>query len=193
MSRIKDRTGKKYGRLTFVRPTDQRDGGRVVWEMLCDCGNTIYKRYDNVVNGGSVSCGCKLQEIKALIGTRSVRKHHPRISVARQRWACMYRDCNFDLFLKLSQQPCAYCGRGPHRTSSLPSTIAQSEYQKKEGVFTYNGLDRVDNTKGHTEGNVVPCCWTCNHMKGQLTREEFIAHIERVYNHSRTIVSPCSL
>ena len=35
------------------------------------------------------------------------------------------------------------------------------------------GLDRIDNTKGHTEDNVVPCCYECNVARGDnFTHEE---------------------
>jgi len=27
------------------------------------------------------------------------------------------------------------------------------------------GCDRIDNTKGHTQSNCVPCCLTCNHAR----------------------------
>ncbi len=39
------------------------------------------------------------------------------------------------------------------------------------------GVDRVDNKKGYTTDNVVPCCTTCNYMKRVQGPEEFIAHI----------------
>lgn len=28
------------------------------------------------------------------------------------------------------------------------------------------GCDRLDNNKGHTMNNVVPCCWKCNNIRG---------------------------
>lgn len=35
-------------------------------------------------------------------------------------------------------------------------------------------LDRVDNKKGYTIQNVVPCCKICNRAKGELSNEQFI-------------------
>lgn len=41
---------------------------------------------------------------------------------------------------------------------------------------TYNiGLDRIDNSKGHTLDNVVPCCYECNVARGNnFTHEEML-------------------
>ncbi len=67
----------------------------------------------------------------------------------------------FDEYSSLLQQPCFYC-EGP-----LPET----------GV----GLDRVDTLLGYDPGNVVPCCRTCNAVKGdQFTKEEAKAMLEVV-------------
>lgn len=53
-------------------------------------------------------------------------------------------------FIELeSEKPCTYCG--------FPST----------------GLDRLDNSKGHTKVNCVPCCWECNTARmDNFTHEE---------------------
>ncbi len=38
----------------------------------------------------------------------------------------------------------------------------------------YNGIDRIDSSKGYTKDNIVPCCSVCNMMKGTKTVKEFI-------------------
>jgi len=50
-------------------------------------------------------------------------------------------------FTTLIVQPCYYCDR-------------------KDGI--YNGIDRVNNTKGYVNNNCVSCCKKCNFMKGSL-------------------------
>lgn len=48
-------------------------------------------------------------------------------------------------YIALTAQPCYYCG------NKLPHT---------------GGLDRIDNTKGYTSENVLPCCTACNRIRG---------------------------
>lgn len=36
------------------------------------------------------------------------------------------------------------------------------------------GIDRVDNSLGYIDGNMVACCSICNHMKYILSRQDFI-------------------
>jgi len=57
---------------------------------------------------------------------------------------------------KLYKSPCHYCGIEPKQ-------IFQS--QSGGESFIYNGLDRLENSKGYTLENVVPCCKPCNLVK----------------------------
>jgi 5-methylcytosine-specific restriction endonuclease McrA len=67
--------------------------------------------------------------------------------------------------------PCHYCGLPPYTVS----------HRKKDQAFVYTGIDRVDNEKGYTPDNVVPCCGVCNFMKGKLGLEQFLAQIKRIH------------
>ena len=40
-------------------------------------------------------------------------------------------------------------------------------------------LDRIDNSKGYSEDNVLPCCWNCNSLRrNKLSVEETIKIIQ---------------
>lgn len=57
------REGDRFGKLTAIRPTQQRSAKSIVWECLCDCGNTISVRATNLTSGHTTSCGCTKQEL----------------------------------------------------------------------------------------------------------------------------------
>jgi hypothetical protein len=96
---------------------------------------------------------------------------------------CRYSegDITFDKFLELSQQPCHYCGSAP---SNKVNKIPKGRNNYNDYWFTYNGLDRIDSSKSHTIDNCVPCCFTCNTAKSDMTVNEFISWIRKVYSHS---------
>lgn len=56
--KAKDLTGQRFGKLTAIRLTEERQAKCVVWECQCDCGNTTYVRSGNLTNGNTQSCGC---------------------------------------------------------------------------------------------------------------------------------------
>ena len=75
------------------------------------------------------------------------------------------RNINFALtktrFNELILQPCFYCNH------------------KKNGEV--NGIDRLNNNQGYQEDNVVPCCETCNIMKGSQHPQEFVDKLHAIY------------
>jgi 5-methylcytosine-specific restriction endonuclease McrA len=95
---------------------------------------------------------------------------------------CRRRGLTFNLdkdyFIKLLKDNCAYCGNPPS------NVLKASEYT---GTALYNGIDRVDNSRGYEIDNVVACCETCNRAKLKMTKEEFLSWIDRVYRHQHDI------
>ena len=55
--RAKNLTGLRFGRLTVVRLTDERQYGRTVWECKCDCGRVVFVDQWNLKRGTTKSCG----------------------------------------------------------------------------------------------------------------------------------------
>lgn len=76
-------------------------------------------------------------------------------------------------FKELTSSPCYYTGRAP-------SNIERS---KAGEVYIYNGLDRIDSTKGYTIDNVVPCCLHVNLAKNNWSEDEFYQMVKDVYHH----------
>lgn len=59
MSRKKDLTGMRFGKLTAVEPTSERKNGYTIWICRCDCGNIVHVPSRFLKNGWSSSCGCQ--------------------------------------------------------------------------------------------------------------------------------------
>lgn len=182
--------GEKWNRLTLVRPTTEKYRGSILWEATCDCGNSTKVVPFNVKCGQKKSCGCLIADTARIQGKKNAiqgRKYDPVITSARRVWQVNYGDCNdFDLFLKLSQDNCYYCNRPPHRTYNAASTAVGKRYtdgyQLEHGDFTYNGMDRIDSSRGHTIDNVVSCCFDCNKAKSALTQDDFLKLVELIYH-----------
>lgn len=67
-SRFQDLTGRQFGKLTVIRKTASRRNGFVVWECMCQCGNTTTVTTNNLTGGTVSSCGCS--RYKDLAGMR---------------------------------------------------------------------------------------------------------------------------
>jgi hypothetical protein len=78
----------------------------------------------------------------------------------------------------------------------IPFTLSKTHFQElivkpcfycnyhKEGEV--HGIDRVDNQKGYIEENVVPCCETCNVLKGTQHPQEFIDKMQVIHQYKIT-------
>lgn len=58
----KDLAGQKFGRLTVIKPTEERYRRCVVWECVCDCGNICYKPSSHI-GKHTFSCGCLHKQV----------------------------------------------------------------------------------------------------------------------------------
>ena len=100
-----------------------------------------------------------------------------RLSITNYKKTAKRRGHNWDLteeqFKKITQKDCYYCGAKPNNITKYPNC---------NGIYIYNGIDRIDNTKGYTIDNVVPCCKYCNMAKNILTLQKFTEWVKRIYN-----------
>jgi len=53
-----DLTGRRFGELVALEPTDERESGNVVWKCQCDCGNVAFTSARALKSGNVKSCGC---------------------------------------------------------------------------------------------------------------------------------------
>ena len=131
MSRTKDISGRRFGMLTAIHPTEKRKRYSVIWECRCDCGNTIEASVQDLDKSDRTSCGCFRD--RNLTGNR-----YGRLTVlkklspyGRARWMCQC-DCGKqkaipqDVLLSGHSKSCGACMRGgvnnPSYTHGLSHT-----------------------------------------------------------------------
>jgi hypothetical protein len=188
-----DLTGRKFGDLTVIsRDVDKQKsttGHATFWHCRCICGKMTSVRYYGLThrkgssNQGTVSCGC--------IRGRRLHKEYRRdlpaafgCLVASYKKSARQRGLPYTLtldeFYDLTKGNCQYCGCEPGQFKTLHSPPT-TKYMYPS--YTYNGIDRVDSSKGYVQGNVVPCCIHCNRAKRAMSVDEFLAWVDRVYKH----------
>ena len=183
----KNEIGNTYNKLTVIA-LDGSKGNRLWWHCRCECGGEASVRSDQLRSGKTKSCGC-VRRIKA----RKKKRTHKRDSLPNGVAAmhCLYRTylrnahnrghewrLSEDEFVDLTGRNCHYCGKEP-------AQVIHREWYN--GDYIYNGIDRINNTKGYVARNVVSCCWNCNRLKGRRSVSEFLASVDRIYEHQHDI------
>lgn len=183
---FKDRVGEVYGRLTVASLIGRKQYAKcsdLIWSCKCSCGNVVEVLSKNLVGGSTKSCGCLKKETREKQGGTNTLP--PGVAALNNLYAS-YRakakkrgysfSLSLDSFRGMTKAPCNYCG-------AAPSSVHR--YYKNSAEYVYNGVDRVDNSVGYEEGNVVACCAACNKMKSDLSKSNFLNHIESILNHQR--------
>jgi hypothetical protein len=194
--RFKNIVGNKFGLLT-VLSLDYCDKQGSHWICKCDCGNRTTVRGNQLRNGSIKSCGCqqyKNSAIHAKIAREIYHKNRLNFTDSEmivRKLLSGYRskaeernlefELSFESFQDLIFSNCYYCGKSP---SNAMTGKSLSSINRRNSKILRNGIDRVNNKIGYTVLNSVPCCEICNRMKLALGQQEFLDHIERIYNHS---------
>jgi len=172
----KIKPGDRFGKLVV---TERILGSKKNARVKCDCG-TIFDTYTyNLANGKTFRCArcvdrkgkpCYANRIDPLERTINEQYNVFRKNARKRGEVFLSRD----EWLELAQRNCVYCGEGPSniRRASVPHA--------KD--FSYNGIDRIDSSRGYEQGNVQPACWICNRAKSNMSHEEFVAWVCKVAN-----------
>ncbi len=168
--------GKKYGGYTvkkFVAFKKYKTSRAPMFEVACFCGKVKTVSLWHLRKKVSHSCGCS-RVTKAI---EIFKESGPRSVIRNYRYQAKQRNYPFELTneeaQKLITSDCFYCKASP--SNRLKSYNDHAE-------FCYNGIDRLDNTKGYTLENCVACCYLCNRCKSDLSYEAFTAWIAAVSN-----------
>lgn len=177
----------KFGRLTVVSLAGQDKYSIYQWNCICECGNTTIVKSRHLTYGSTKSCGCLNREMttnrnrrpKGQAGFTAVKNAYLR-GAKNRNLEFKLTDNDLKIIFKMN---CGYCGKEPQQIKygSNVKTTEALEHCK----YVYNGIDRINSDLGYSIENILPCCKVCNTMKMSLTLEEFLDHIEIMYNYNK--------
>lgn len=161
---------KKYGLITVLHEVVTPDGNMVL--TVCDCGNFNLFKSKNLK---PKSCGCLVKKsidnlvsnVKKPLGESTFNETYNNYKRSAATRGFVF-ELNKEQFKDITSKHCHYC-------NSEPSN--KLERLASNGAFVYNGIDRLDSNVGYIPNNIVPCCSTCNQMKMEMSRQEFLDHI----------------
>lgn len=169
--------GTRFGKLTIIESADSRflnSQWRRYYKVICDCGTIKEVGIAKLVSGNTKTCG--QSGCRGHVGPLEASK---RAIFRRYQYSAGKKKIPFtislDQFTEITSRECHYCG-------NLPTNYALDPYGR-QGLFVYNGLDRVNNKDGYEISNLVACCRICNIAKNDHSYNDFIDWIKQVYNH----------
>lgn len=190
--------GFKVGKvevINFDKTIERKNRLTHYYNYKCECGNietapknSLLAAKRNELKNKKIIYSCsncrrdKLSEWAKINCFRHTSVEDARCSVlhSNYRSKCKLKNWEFNLtfneFKKLVMSNCHYCNLEPNK---FRKDIAKT----RQGISRtyFNGIDRIDSSKGYTLNNVVPCCEDCNKAKRNLSYVQFLDLIKRIY------------
>lgn len=160
--------GNKYCRLTVLQKI-KKNVNKYHYKCICECNKIVYVYKYALENGLTKSCGCRKRKSSGeALKNRVIAYYKYNAKRKGLEFSLSNSDCE-----NLFNGNCYYCNVKPCNIISGHRLI---------GVFIYNGIDRMDNSKGYIIKNCVSCCKFCNNIKLSMNKEEFLLWISNIYN-----------
>lgn len=174
------KVGDIYNSLTVLKVYGKRytfPNGKhcILIKCRCICGNIYYAQRDSLGSRKLKTCGCGMGR-KVLDNNmgpiNQILLSYKNNAKARN----LVWELSDEIVFIMIKSPCFYCG------IINGNTRWDNRYKNKRKLL-YNGIDRIDNNKGYTVENSVPCCGSCNLFKREKTVEQFITKVKNIYSY----------
>lgn len=88
MPKAYDLTNQRFGKLVAQYKCNYKKGNKYPWHCICDCGNEVDVRTQDLTSGKTTSCGCLQKEIVRQIGkkTSQINFKHEYKDITNQRF-----------------------------------------------------------------------------------------------------------
>lgn len=151
MTRVKDLTGMRFGRLVVVELIGKAANGKYQWKCKCDCGNYTIVKGNSLTTDHTKSCGCLEKETKREVNTIHGLRRHPLYKV----WLNMkdrYYNPNNSHFKYYGGKGITVCNEWKDNFKLFYDWMINNGYEKGMSI------DRIDNSLEYSPDNcrVIP-------------------------------------
>ena len=170
--------GDVVGNLEIKGLGSTSKSGTRLYSVLCLlCGSVTDKRLQSIER--AKSCGCMQSKRDRKVvdsGRRTAEGTRVEINTLMSIYKsnARKRGISFDLsyaqFETLVDSECYFCG------DSGGNTLRKRGYD----VYSYTGIDRVDNSVGYLPSNCISCCSWCNRAKNNGTLANFVDKCKKI-------------
>ena len=210
IGRAEDLTGKTFNNWKVLYRTLNNSQNKPVWVCECQCEkHTIKPVYASYLkNGSSTGCGCLRLQKRGETQDKKIRIRNEQGQVIKKKCSRCNKWLDIDNFWKNITSKDGYgneCKNCQNAAKENRYNIYKKNAKKRNLEFNltreefynltskpceycgdiqdYNGIDRIDSSKGYETSNCVPCCEICNKMKLNYSKKDFLYQVQKIYEY----------